>query len=124
MQNLRDRLYDLYDELCCRVSFFFHKLRGSRRRPMSRGAVLRGTAHSIISVTPPDTEMFREALFILQDDFLRGAGETKELLQQAREAAERFSAQYVPPEREKLSPLALVLPVLTAAAGFLLGRAV
>ena len=124
MQNLRDRLYDIYDELCCRISFFFHRLRCTRRCPKTKRAVLRGTAHNMISVTPPDTEMFREALFILQDDYMRLSGDSEALLREAKEAAEHFTAKFSPPETEPLPRLVFILPILTAALGFFLGRIV
>ena len=120
MQHFKDRLYDAYDELCCRVSFFFHRLTVNRRAPVPRREVIRGTSHSIIVVTPPNPEMFREAMFILSDEYMRGSGGSEALLRQARQAAEKYTDQFVPPQRGG-SAYFVIVPILSAALGFALG---
>lgn len=120
MQHFKDRLYDVYDELCCRVSFFFHKLTGSRRVREPRREVIRGTSHSIIVVTPPNPEMFREAMFILSDEYMRGSGGSETLLRQARQAAEKYAGQFVPPPTGG-NALSVLIPILSACLGFAVG---
>ena len=124
IQNLRDRLLSFFDELSCRLGFFFHRLRTPRISPPSpRQEVLRGTSHSIIVVTTPDPEIFREAMFILQDDYLRRPGAGKEeLLRQARDAAEDYALRFVPAVSKKKPWLLYLLPAFTGALGFLAAR--
>ena len=101
IQNIRDSLLNLLDEISCRVSFFFSRKSSvpSVRAPQQE--VIRGTSHNIILVTSPDPEIFREAMFILQDDYMRRPSVGKEeLLRQARDAAENYALRFVPPARD------------------------
>lgn len=120
MQRFKDRLYDAYDELCCRVSFFFHRLTVNRRAPVPRREVIRGTSHSIIVVTPPNPEMFREAMFILSDEYMRSSSGSEALLRQAKLAAEKYAGQFVPPPSGG-NALSVIVPILSACLGFALG---
>ena len=122
MQNLRDRLLGLLDELSCRLSFFFHRLKSSvPASPIPARELIRGTSHQMIVVTPPDTEMFREAMFILQDDYMRRTSPREELLREAQEAAEEYAGRFVRPQQRRSLWPELLLPLLTALGGFVLG---
>ena len=60
--------------------------------------VIRGVAGNVIIVKSPNTEYFKEAIFILCDDLLARRGvEEKELLRQARRAARAYVSEHVPP---------------------------
>lgn len=124
MQHIRDRVLNFLDEAGCRLSFFFYRLkRSAAPAPYTRSEPIRGTSHNVILVTPPDTEIFREALFILRDDYMRRSDTGREeLLRQARAAAESCAGKYIPPRPKRPSLLVVLLPVLTAALGFAVGR--
>ena len=83
-----------------------------RRRPPRRGA-LKGCVHNVIVVKPPDSR-FREAVFILRDDYFlnEGIGEA-ELLRQAEQAAREYTYEAVPPVSVRI-PWALLLFTLAA----------
>ena len=124
MQNIRDRILNFFDALSCRAGFFLHRLRTPASKiPPPRQDVIRGTSHSIIVVTPPDPEIFREAMFILQDDYMRRSNLGKEeLLRQARDAAEDYTLRFVPPVKRSRPWLLYLLPAFTGALGFLAAR--
>ncbi len=123
IQNIRDRLLSIFDELACRVSFFFSRRSKLPSASVSRHEVIRGTSHNIILVTSPDPEIFREAMFILQDDYMRRPGVGKEeLLRQARDAAENYVLRFVPPAKKRLHPTMYLLPAFTAALGYLAAK--
>lgn len=123
MQNIRDSLLNLLDEISCRVSFFFSRKSSVPSVRASRQEVIRGTSHNIILVTSPDPEIFREAMFILQDDYMRRPGVGKEeLLRQARDAAENYALRFVPPARDKRPWALYLLPAFTGALGYLAAR--
>lgn len=89
--------------------------RARRRRP-ARPAV-QGRMRNVI-VLKPDDPRFTEAVFILRDDYLlSGELNRRELLLQAREAAENCLQTVLPARRRGLSPL--LLPA-AAALGALL----
>ena len=85
--------------------------------PPRRGAAVpvRGTVSNVIVVKAP-APCFREALFILRDEYVSDAGENREaLLRQARQAAASFAGPGSPtPPRRFLWAL---LPLLLLAAG-------
>jgi len=89
----------------------------ARQRPPRRGT-LKGCVHNVIVVKPPDSR-FREAVFILRDDYFlnEGVGEA-ELLRQAREAARDYTYEALPPTRVRV-PWALLLFTLAAVLGTL-----
>ena len=88
------------------------RLRLPRRSPGPSGA-LKGCMRQVIVVKPPD-ERFREAIFILRDDYLADPQADREaLLRQAREAARRCAAQLAPAQRGR-PRLVWLLPPLTA----------
>ena len=124
MQNLRDKILNFFDDVSCRAGFFFHRLRTPAPKSLApRQEIIRGTSHSIIVVTPPDPEIFREAMFILQDDYMRSSRAGKEeLLRQARDAAEEYTLHFVPPVRSSRPWLLYLLPAFTGALGFLAAR--
>jgi len=75
---------------------------------------LRGKMRRAVVVPSPDA-LFSEAVFILRDELLREPGlNREELLRQAARAAERCTADALPP-RER--------PALRPTAAFLLGSA-
>lgn len=124
MQNIRDKILNFFDDISCRTGFFFHRLRTPAPKSFApRQEIIRGTSHSIIVVTPPDPEIFREAMFILQDDYMRSSrAGTEELLRQARDAAEEYTLRFVPPVRSSRPWLLYLLPAFTGALGFLAAR--
>lgn len=74
---------------------------------------VRGTVSSVIVVKAP-APCFREALFILRDEYLSDAAQSRDaLLRQAREAAASFSGPASPPPPRRF--LWLLLPLLAAA---------
>ena len=84
----------------------------ARLRRSSRGTrpALRGCMQNVIIVKAPDPR-FREAIFILRDDyFLSEELSRQELLLQAKEAAKSYVNSFALPRRR--SPLLLLLLVL------------
>ena len=61
-------------------------LRRLRRAP-GRGEPIRGTADRVIRVREPVPGVFREAIFLLCEDYLTRGGEREALLREARSAA-------------------------------------
>ena len=60
--------------------------------------VIEGSAGNVIIVKSPNTEYFKEAIFILCDDPLARRGMDKQrFLQEARRAAHSYTAARVPP---------------------------
>ena len=82
------------------------------RPPRRHSPPLKGCMRHVIVVKPPDRR-FREAMFILRDDyFLDGAVDEAELLRQAKAAAKDYVREAIP-VRRSLAPwllLALTLP--------------
>ncbi len=88
--------------------------RRERRPPV------RGTVSNVIVVKAP-APCFREALFVLRDEYLGdGAQDREALLRQAREAAASFTGPASPPPPRRFLWL-LVVPVLLLAGLKLLG---
>ena len=91
--------------------------RRQRRREARRETlpVLRGNMRRAL-VVKPDDPMFAEALFVLRDDALSAPGVSRqELLEQAKSAAEDYTAAALPYRPER---------ALSGAALFLSGAAV
>ena len=92
--------------------------RRQRRREARRETlpVLRGNMRRAL-VVKPDDPMFAEALFVLRDDVLGNAGVSRqELMEQARSAAEHYTADALPYRSERaLSGAALFLSGAAAA---------
>ena len=87
------------------------RLRLRRLRPAGRARPVRGLVSNVIVVKSP-APCFREALFILRDEYL-AEGDREALLRQAREAAAEFTGPAAPrPPR----PWLWLLPVLALAA--------
>ena len=60
--------------------------------------VIQGVAGNVIIVKSPNTEYFKEAIFILNDDlFARRGVDGKQLLRQARQSARAYVSERVPP---------------------------
>ena len=86
-----------------------------RRRPRPTGPPVKGHMANVIVVKPPDPR-FKEAIFVLKDEyFLDSELSRQELLLQAREAAREYVASVCPPRR-RLPPL----PIILAAAASLM----
>ena len=61
--------------------------------------VIQGSAGNVIIVKSPNTEYFKEAIFILCDDlFTRRGVDRKQLMREAREAAFSYVSDCVPPK--------------------------
>ena len=90
--------------------------RSTRRPDGAQKEVIRGSAGNVIIVKSPNTEYFKEAIFILCDDlFARRGVSSRELLDEARRAAEDCCGQLVPP-RDLTPWWHLVFFLLGAAA--------
>ena len=86
--------------------------REKRQRP--KNAPLKGCMRHVIVVKPSDRR-FREALFILRDDyFLDSAVDEAELLRQAKAAAKDYVREALPPRRSLAPWLLLALTLLAA----------
>lgn len=73
----------------------------------------------MIVVREPGAELFEEAIFIVREDCLRGAGvSTEEVMRQARRAAGEYMSQRALPQRTgwKIGVAAAVLLAAAAAA--------
>lgn len=108
---MRYRIRDGVLDICGAVSAWCRGVRG-RFRPCFSGRteVIKGTASRVIVVRSPDPEIFREAVFILRDDYFlnRGISQT-ELLRQAQQAAEGYVATHFPPRPFPVVKLLLLL---------------
>ena len=81
--------------------------------------VIQGVAGNVIIVKSPNTEYFKEAIFILRDDlFARRGVDSRQLLRQAREAAREYVSDRVP--SRELTVLQHILFYLFGAASVLL----
>lgn len=108
--------------MIARLRFALRELREAFRLPRRaasgergvQGEVIKGTAGNVIIVKSPNTEVFKEAIFILRDDLFTRPGTNRgEVLQQARQAA----CAYV----EAHTPERAAVPLLTHLLSFLLG---
>ena len=67
-------------------------------RESSEKEVIQGRAGNVIIVKSPNTEYFKEAIFILCDDlFTRRGVNSRELLREAKQAADEYCAEHAPP---------------------------
>ena len=90
-----------------------------RRRRRPAVAQVKGCMRNVIVVKPPDP-MFKEALFILREDYFTGEElNRQELMLQAREAAQSYTASLIPPARRRISVLQILV---VAAAGLAILR--
>ena len=95
------------------VSAFLSQRR-ERRRDSGEKEVIRGSAGNVIIVKSPNTEYFKEAIFILCDDlFTRRGVDRKQLIREARQAAVSYVSERVP-QRESIFLRGLV-PFLSGA---------
>lgn len=113
MERIRERLRLFFHPVLCRPA----RLRQSRGKYM---APVRGNMRSVI-VVRPENPMFSEAVFILNDDYIRKHSRSqKELLQQANEAVAEY-AQTLPERgmglRGRLWHLAAAILFAAALAG-------
>lgn len=81
---------------------------------------LRGNMRSVI-VVKPDDPMFEQAVFILNDSYMRRRDEpAQELMRQAREAAERCTGNYLPHRRSRGGRIFRALAVFVFAAALVI----
>ena len=81
-----------------RLSLLFARPRS--RKEFREKEVIRGSAGNVIIVKSPNTEYFKEAIFILCDDlFTRRGVDRKQLMHEAREAAFSYVSEHVPPQK-------------------------
>ena len=72
--------------------------RRSRRAEGGKKEVISGSAGNVIIVKSPNTEYFKEAIFILCDDlFTRQGVNRSQILREARQAALSYTAAHTPP---------------------------
>lgn len=72
-----------------------------RRPRLPRTARIKGCTKTVIVVKPPDP-MFREAVFILREDYLTGdEANRRQLLLQARDAARSYTESLLPAEKRR-----------------------
>lgn len=89
----------------------------TRLRPAPRGgAAVKGCVKNVIVVKPGDPA-FKEAVFILRDDYFSSSRLSRAaLLSQARDAARRYTDSVAPPRGGLLPPV--IISVLTTSAIF------
>lgn len=108
MQRLRERLLS-----------FSAAVSGLISRPGRQYRPVKGCMRGVIVVKPPNP-IFREAVFVLRDDYFLEPGLSREeLLQQAKDAAGEYVASLAPPPR-RLRLLPALLPPAAAALVLLL----
>jgi len=90
--------------------------RPRRRSSSGRGKeVIQGSAGNVIIVKSPNTEYFKEAIFILCDDLFTRRGVSKaQILREARRAAWDYTSAHTPSQG---------IGILTRLLYFLLGAA-
>ena len=94
-----------------RLSLFFARPRS--RKEKKQKEVIRGSAGNVIIVKSPNTEYFKEAIFILCDDlFTRRGVNSAQILREAQQAAWGYTAAHTPQRS---------VTVLTRVLYFLLG---
>lgn len=107
-------------ELACRLQMLCQRLSDAwrERRERRRGRwwitgheVLKGTADRVIVIRDPVPGLFREAVFLLREDYGEGL-DRQELLLEARDAAFSYTASHLPARR----PRSLWPYLLTAGA--------
>ena len=121
---MRYRIRDGFLDLCGAVSAWYRGVRSRFRQGSSgRTEVIKGTASRVIVVKSPDPGIFREAFFILRDDYFSNRGVSQEeLLRQAQQSAEGYIRAHLPqsPPRRGTGKLLLLLTALAAAVIVLL----
>lgn len=121
---MRYRIRDGFLELCSAVSAWYRGVCGRFRQGSSgRTEVIKGTASRVIVVKSPDPGIFREAFFILRDDYFSNRGiSQEELLRQAQRSAEGYVSSHLPqsPPRPGMGRLLLLLAAVAAAVIILL----
>lgn len=101
-----------------RLSCIFSGLAARLRCPPPRRAAVKGCMRNVI-VVKPDDPIFREAVFILRDDYFSSSQlSRRDLLSQAKDAARQYTDSVIPPRRASLLPA--VLSSLFTAAVFAL----
>ena len=119
---MRYRIRDGFLELCGAVSAWYRGMCSRFRQGSSgRTEVIKGTASRVIVVKSPDPGIFREAFFILRDDYFSNRGVSQEeLLRQARQAAEGYVRSHLPQSPPRPGPGKLLLLLVAVAAAVIL----
>ena len=119
---MRYRIRDSFLEMCGAVSAWYRGVCSRFRQGSSgRTEVIKGTASRVIVVKSPNPEIFREAFFILRDDyFSKGGVSQAELLRQARQSAEGYVSSYQPPRPARSSAGKLLLLLAGGAAAVMI----
>ena len=79
------------------ISSLFASLRRAENHGDEK-EVIQGSAGNVIIVKSPNTEYFKEAIFILCDDLFTRRGVTRQqLLREARRAARDYCDEHTPP---------------------------
>lgn len=84
----------------------------TEKAPLPGSEIMRGTAHRVIVVKSPDERIFKEAVFILKDDYFVSQRSERELMREALRCAGDFTAAAVPNRRKV--PLWPIIPLLFA----------
>lgn len=115
---MRYRIREGFLELCGAVSAWYRGVCSRFRRGRSgRTEVIKGTASRVIVVKSPDPGIFREAFFILRDDYFLNRGiSQEELLRQAQRSAEGYVSAHLPQSPPRRSTGRLLLLLAAAAA--------
>ena len=92
----------MIERLACSLRSFFSSFAARRiqklRTESAGKEVIRGCAGNVIIVKSPNTEYFKEAIFILCDDLLSRSGVSEQqLLDEARRAACETCDEFSPP---------------------------
>ena len=102
-----------------RFVLLFSPRRAQEQVEKNEKEVIEGSAGNVIIVKSPNTEYFKEAIFILCDDlFARSGVSRQQLLREARRAALNYTAAHVPP-REHAAFRLLGFYLLGAASSLL-----
>ena len=119
---MRYRIRDSFLEMCGAVSAWYRGVCSRFRQGSSgRTEVIKGTASRVIVVKSPNPEIFREAFFILRDDYFSKGGVCQaELLRQARQSAEGYVSSYLPPRPARSSAGKLLLLLAGGAAAVMI----
>lgn len=106
--RLRDGISEALGRIACRL----------RPRP-SRAASVKGCVRNVIVVKPGD-KAFKEAVFILRDDYFSSPGLSRSaLLRQAKDAARRYTDAIAPAHAFPLGAV-LISVILTSGVFVLL----
>ncbi len=119
---MRYRIRDSFLGMYSAVSAWYRDVCSRFRQGSScRTEVIKGTASRVIVIKSPDPGIFREAFFILRDDYFSEGGVSQaELLRQARQSAEGYVSSHIPPRPARRSSGKLLLLLAGGAAAVMI----